>query len=155
LHYFDEETIGNGTIDEMCTRIKDKYGDNLGTCIIRGDYNGNNKSMSEPDKASNYKLIKRKLNLRDNNFDLRANPLHTNSRTDCNYIYHNFPDFRVAPKCVNFVRDLENVEIDESGSIIKKNRQKTEQRADHLDAHRYDVNGSDIQRWIKDNQKKR
>jgi phage terminase large subunit len=154
-HYFDEETITNGTIDEMCDRILDKYGNNIATVTIRGDYNGNNASMSEPDKASHYLLIKRKLRLRDSNFDLRPNPKHRNSRTACNYVLQHFPDLRISPRCTNFVQDLEAVEIDENGGIIKKNRQKTAQRADHLDAWRYDVNGKDFQRWIMESQKRK
>lgn len=155
FHVFDEETIKGGTIDEMCSRIQAKYGNKLSTVTITGDYNGNARSMVTPDKASAYQQIKRILRLRDLNFDLRTNPKHTNSREDCNYFLHNFHDFRVSPKCVNLTRDLRTVEVNSEQQIIKQNRQHTEQRADHLDAWRYAVNGRDVQRWIVDTQKRR
>jgi len=155
FHVFDEETIQGGTVDEMCNRIAAKYGNKLGSVTITGDYNGNNQSMSAPDKASAYQLIKRNLRLRDTNFDLRANPRHTNSREDCNYFLHNFEDFRISPNCVNLARDLRTVEVNAEQKIVKQNRQHTEQRADHLDAWRYAVNGRDVQRWIKETQKRK
>ena len=155
FHVFDEETIQGGTVDEMCNRINAKYGNKLGSVTITGDYNGNNQSMSAPDKASAYQLIKRNLRLRDTNFDLRANPRHTNSREDCNYFLHNFEDFRIAPNCVNLARDLRTVEVNAEQKIVKQNRQHAEQRADHLDAWRYAVNGRDVQRWIKETQKRK
>jgi PBSX family phage terminase large subunit len=155
FHVFDEETIQGGTVDEMCNRINAKYGNKLGSVTITGDYNGNNQSMSAPDKASAYQLIKRNLRLRDTNFDLRANPRHTNSREDCNYFLHNFEDFRIDPNCVNLARDLRTVEVNAEQKIVKQNRQHAEQRADHLDAWRYAVNGRDVQRWIKETQKRK
>lgn len=155
LHFFAEESIFGGTIDEMCERIRYRYGMSLATCIITGDYNGNNADMKQPDKASAYKLIKRKLKLNDANFDLKPNPRHKNSRLDFNIVFQHIDDLRVSPECVNFARDLRTVGIDEDGTIIKKDRGKTEQRADHLDAGRYAINGKRLQRWITDNQRRK
>jgi len=155
MHIFDEETIKGGTVDEMCDRIRYKYGVKMATVTITGDYNGNNSNMVTPDKASAYLQIKRKLKLTDNNFDLRPNPMHTNSREHCNYVLHHFPDFRIDPKCLNLTRDLRTVEVDENQSIKKRDRSKSEQRADHLDAWRYAINGKEMQRWITDNQRRK
>ncbi len=155
MHIFDEETIKGGTVDEMCDRIRYKYGVKMATVTITGDYNGNNSNMVTPDKASAYLQIKRKLKLTDNNFDLRPNPRHTNSREHCNYVLHHFPDFRIDPKCLNLTRDLRTVEVDENQSIKKRDRSKSEQRADHLDAWRYAINGKEMQRWITDNQRRK
>jgi phage terminase large subunit len=155
FHVFDEETIQGGTVDEMCNRIRAKYGNRLATVTITGDYNGNARGMTTPDNTTAYLLIKRNLGLRDTNFDLKGNPRHTNSREDCNYFLHHFADFRIDPtNCVNLARDLRTVEVDENQSIKKSQRSKQEQRADHLDAWRYAINGKEIQRWIKDNQRR-
>jgi len=155
FHVFDEETIQGGTVDEMCNRIRAKYGNRLATVTITGDYNGNARGMTTPDNTTAYLLIKRNLGLRDSNFDLKGNPRHTNSREDCNYFLHHFADFRIDPtNCVNLARDLRTVEVDENQSIKKSQRSKQEQRADHLDAWRYAINGKEIQRWIKDNQRR-
>jgi hypothetical protein len=52
-------------------------------------------------------------------------------------------------------RDLRTVEVNAEQKIVKQNRQHAEQRADHLDAWRYAVNGRDVQRWIKETQKRK
>jgi len=148
LHIFEEETILGGTVDEAIKRIKVKFGGALALTTIQGDYNGNNRSMLTADKTSIYKTLKDGLRLSDSQFDLRPNPKHINSRNDVNYFLRHFDDFRIDGKCINTVRDFERVEINPDGSIKKSDRSQGNQRADHLDACRYLVNGKDVQRWM-------
>ena len=109
--------------------------------------------MTAPDKSSIYKLLMQKLGLRKNQLDIKPNPTHINSRSDVNYLLMHFPDFRVSPECVFLDRDLRTVEVSPEGKLIKDSRNKDSQRADHLDAFRYDVNGRQIQTWIRGHQK--
>ncbi len=153
LHYFKEETIEGGTIDEACTRIRDAFKGQLHTITVTGDYSGTHRNMSAPDKSSLYKILRQKLGLRKNQLDVKPNPTHINSRSDVNYLLMHFPDFRVSPDCVFLERDLRTVEVDPKGKLIKESRQKDSQRADHLDAFRYDINGRQVQQWIKSHQK--
>jgi len=148
LHIFEEETILGGTVDEAIKRIKDKFAPALGMVTIQGDYNGNVRSMIAPEKTSIYKTIQSGLKLNDRQFDLRPNPRHVDSRNDVNYFLRNFDDFRIDPKCLYTIRDFERVEINPDGSIRKTDRSQGNQRADHLDACRYLINGKDVQRWI-------
>ena len=147
LHVFEEETILGGTVDEAINRIKNKYGAALHLLTIQGDYNGTNRSMVSPDKLSVYKTLQKGLRLQDRQFDLRPNPKHVNSRNDVNYFLRNFNDFRIDPKCLYLTRDFERVEINPDGSIRKSDRSQGNQRADHLDAARYMINGKDVQAW--------
>lgn len=153
LHYFKEETIDGGTIDEACKRIKDVFKGQLHTLTVTGDYSGTHRNMTAPDKSSIYKLLMQKLGLRKNQLDIKPNPTHINSRSDVNYLIMHFPDFRVSPECVFLDRDLRTVEVSPEGKLIKDSRNKDSQRADHLDAFRYDVNGRQIQTWIRGHQK--
>ncbi len=151
-HVFDEATIEGGTIDKAVEYIKDVYSKSLPLCVIHGDYSGAKRDMSQSDHASLYKLLQRKLRLKDSQLELRANPRHTNSRADCNHFLYHFPDFRVSPSCPDLISDFETVEVNHEGKIIKSQRGKKEQRADHLDAFRYSVNSRDVQNWIRNNQ---
>ena len=153
LHYFKEETIEDGDINEACKRIKDIFKGQLHTMTVTGDYSGTHRNMTEADKASMYKLLRRSLGLRENQLDIKPNPTHKNSRSDVNYLLMHFPDLRISPSCVYLDRDLRTVEINPEGKLIKDNRKVGSQKADHLDAFRYDVNGKAIQYWIKQHQK--
>ena len=64
-----------------------------------------------------------------------------------------FPDLRISPKCQNLISDLETVEVNAEGKIIKTLRSRKEQRADHLDAYRYDLDANDVKVWLRDNQR--
>jgi hypothetical protein len=154
LHIFEEEAIMGGTVDEAIRRIKTKFGGALALTTIQGDYNGNNRSMLSADKTSIYKTLQAGLRLSDSQFDLRPNPKHINSRNDVNYFLRHFDDFRIDGKCINTIRDFERVEINPDGSIKKSDRSQGSQRADHLDAVRYLVNGKDVQRWMEDHRRR-
>lgn len=150
-HTFDEATIEDGTIDKACDYIYDNYRKSLHLAVIHGDYSATKRDISQRDHANLYQLIQRKLKLNNNQFRLKGNPRHTNSRSDVNYLFMHFPDLRIAPSCQNLISDHETVEINEKGQIIKAQRSQKSQRADHLDAFRYDANADDIRHWIKTN----
>lgn len=152
LHFFEEETIPSGDLDEACDRILLKYRPQLLTATVTGDYSGTSRNMNIPDKSSNFELIRRKLGLKRSQLDLRPNPRHANSREDCNYALRHL-DIRIDAKCVNLIRDLRTVEVKPDQSIIKDNRKVGNQLADHLDAFRYSVNSQEVQQWKKQHQK--
>jgi hypothetical protein len=64
-----------------------------------------------------------------------------------------FPDLRISPDCPNLISDLETVEVNAEGKIIKAQRTKKEQRADHLDAARYDMDSTELNQWIANHQR--
>ena len=73
-------------------------------------------------------------------FRSRANPSVKENRHLVNAICAFHPDLKIHPDCKKLLYDLQFVEADEEGDIIKKNRNKEEQRADALDTFRYQCN---------------
>lgn len=149
LHIVDEMAINNGNIPEMIERIKARYGPYLQSCLLTGDAMGKNRTMGERDNASNYEQLRKGLGLSDNQLKIPANPTHSNSRADVNYILYHFPDFKINPDtCPNLCRDMRLVEVDAFGDIIKRNRNKVSELADHLDCLRYLIN-TFFKDWIE------
>lgn len=134
LHNFDEFEIFNGSIPEMARRINEKYLYSLPNCKITGDAMGNRGDISQMDNASLYMQLVRLLKgVRISQLFTPANPTHENSRADCNYFLTYFPDFKVHPNCKGMIRDMQNVQVDAFGSIIKRNRKDVNQRGDYAD----------------------
>ena len=51
--------------------------------------------------------------------------------------------------CVNLDRDFAIVEVDSDEKILKSDRKKEKERADHLDAGRYLLNTRIVTDWIR------
>lgn len=149
----DEASIAHGSIPAMIDLINTRFYSYLPSCKVTGDYNGRKGELSQRDNASNYEQIRRGLKLRENQIITPTNPTHENSRSDCNYFLHHFPDFKINPlKCPDTCRDMRMVQCDNFGSIIKKSRNDISQQADHADATRYKINTFAME-WITRHQK--
>jgi len=148
IHIFDEMTIQSGTLDKAASMIRDKYGKYLHNFHVTGDYSGTARSIQDPNNASNWKMLKGLLGLHDNQLEIKPNPRHKNSRTDVNFVLAYAEDFRIDSKCVNLDRDFAVVEVDSDEKILKSDRKKEGQRADHLDAARYLLNTQTVKEWI-------
>ncbi len=155
LHAFDEMTIESGSLPEAANQIRAKYGHLLHNFHITGDYNGTARSMQNPSNESNYKMLMRLLNISERQLEVKPNPRHKNSRSDCNFMLAHGEDIRIGLNCLNLERDLRIVEVDPDEKIIKKDRNKNEQLADHLDDFRYLVNSRIVQEWIQRKQNRR
>jgi len=149
VHVFDEMTIRSGTLDKAAEMIRSKYGLYLHNAHITGDYSGTARSIQSADNSSNWKLLKGMLKLSDRQLELKPNPRHANSRADVNFVLTHAEDFRIDPKCVNLDRDFAIVEVDSDEKILKSDRNKEAQRADHLDAGRYLLNLKVVNEWIR------
>lgn len=155
LHIFDEATIFNASIHAAVEYINTNYRNSVHRMIFTGDPGGNRREFSQRDNASLYTTLARGLKLRPNQLIVPAAPTHKNSREEVNYWLHHYPDFQLhEEKCKNLSFDMKFVEVDEHGAIIKSNRGKTEQRADHFDGFRYLVN-TFFRGWIYKHQKRR
>lgn len=153
VHQFDEGSMADGDLDKGLEWIMDKYGRYRHNFHITGDKMGDRRDFGQSDKASYYARIKRKFLLADRQIETHANPEHKNSRDDVNYVLYHFPDYIIHPDCRNTITDLQMVEADNYSQIIKKDRKKPNQRADHLDCKRYSINDTFTQKWIKMHQK--
>lgn len=150
-HQFDEESIEDGNVHLGIARIKLKYQKLLPLFQVAGDYGGNKREFSQSDNASLFEIVRRGLGLRKAQMNMVPNPKHSKSRPDVNYVLFHFDDWKVNPDtCPNTCRDMRSVVCDATGSIIKKDRKKITQRADHLDCVRYETN-TYLLKWIDKN----
>ena len=146
-HCFAEISIKAGTIDEMQQRIRGIIG-TTSLIEITGDHNGTNRGIGVNSTASLYDSIRTQLRLSPRQLVLKPNPSHLTSREDVNFVLANMPNFAIDPSCRGTIADLRNVEVDESGKIVKADRSKVNQMSDLLDTVRYAVN-TYLWDWIK------
>lgn len=154
-HQFDEFAIENANVFKAADVIKKIYGKYLASAIFIGDSMGNKRDISQRDHASFYLQLSRLLGVRHSQFKIpKANPTHENSRMDTNYVLYHAAEgkifsYKVNPAtCPNSARDYKNVQVDNFGAILKKNRLDINQRADFLDANRYKVH-IQYSEWVK------
>jgi phage terminase large subunit len=136
-HIVDEFDIPKGSIEAMKQQYKLRYLPWLQTVKMTGDFMGTHKQISQSDNASHYEQLKRGLGLKSSQIITKPNPSHKYSRDEVNYILFHHPDFKISAKCERLIYDMENVQVDEHGQIMKRNRNVDSQRADYLDALRY------------------
>lgn len=139
ISVFDEITVNNGNIKDLCIeieRIIEQYKVPRSRIKITGDYNGNAKKIGLWDNKSAYINIKERLRLSSTQIKVPSNPFVKNSRADCNEILMDW-DVRIDKRCIKLISDLQTVACNSEGEIIKRNRKKESERADHSDAYRY------------------
>lgn len=138
----EEISIENGNIGKMCDTIKkilEREGITRAKLRITGDAMGNRGEISQRDNASLYIQMMRELGLSKTQFEVKANPKHSNSRADCNQILRKLKVL-ISPTCKGLITDCLKVACGPDGEIIKANRKILEQRADFLDCFRYFCN---------------
>jgi hypothetical protein len=137
---YDEVAIQKGDLFKMADAIKARIPDNKkGLLKITGDKLGGNGQIALRDHFSNYKQLQQLIGLSESQFYLPANPTHESSRTDCNMALIQ-KDVKISNRCINLIADCKLVEVNNEGAIVKKNRDKMEQRSDFLDCFRYFIN---------------
>jgi hypothetical protein len=135
----EEISIENGNISKMCDAIRKYMLDNgfsKAKLRVTGDAMGNRGEISQRDNASLYIQIMRELGIAKTQFEVKSNPKHSNSRADCNTVLRRLKVL-ISPNCKGLISDCLKVECGADGEILKKNRNKLEQRADFLDCFRY------------------
>ena len=138
-HVFDEMSIFKGSIPELAERVNARYGKYLYYMEVTGDRSGTARTLGR-ENLSYFQQLQNELSLNRSQFKLPANPTHKKSRAHCNYVLFHHPDFKINPQtCQQTVFDMATVEF-ANDKIIKENRSKDSQRADHLDNVRYLIN---------------
>lgn len=129
--------VKNGSIPALIKVINDEFYHWLPNVRITGDYSGRKREQALEDNASHYTQIQRGLRLRESQIVTPVNPLHENSRANCNYTLYYHPDISIDPSCEDLIFDMENVEYDSvKQSIIKQNRAIEAQKGDFCDTFR-------------------
>jgi len=140
LHCIDihsEYMIQKGSIPVLIDEINSNY-KVPSKILITGDAGGNVGNIHARDNISMYNQIMKGCKLNARQVLVRNNPRHKNSRSDCNTVLQNSRyRVRINPNCINLIRDLQKVQCDSEGSIIKQNRKNIHEQADFLDTFRY------------------
>jgi hypothetical protein len=76
------------------------------------------------------------------------------SREHCNTVLATHPDCVIDPVCTRLHADMQTVEVDGTGEIIKANRNQASQQADELDCWRYLVN-TYLRTWLESQRRNR
>lgn len=142
VRFVDEITLFDGDVYKMCERIKSKFTTfQLSRALFTGDAMQRKREITQKENIDAWSIIKRELKISTSRLKVpKSNPKVSENRHLCNFILSIHKDFKIDPKCQRLINDAQMVEADESGDIKKKNRNKEEQRADHLDAMRYLLN---------------
>lgn len=148
---FREVSISPGTVKAMAERLRSEVGD-ITQIEVTGDRGGASRRIGMNSNVSLFDDLARVMRLSNRQLALPPNPPHLQSREDCNYVLANHPDVRIDPSCVKMLHDMQVVAVDDSGSIIKKDRTLAAQQADMLDTFRYFVN-TYLYPWFKANRK--
>lgn len=142
VHFIREHELRNKGVTEMIELLKGTYTpQQLSQALFTGDATQRKSSVEQTIRSGQnihaWRQIDEAFRLGKRLQTPRANPIVKESRNFCNTVYSLHPDIRFNPSMKNTVNELLFTEADEEGNILKKDRNKMEQRADYLDASRY------------------
>lgn len=149
IHYFDEieltpsmvtgKTFIEAMVEQIWTRTPTQYKNNL--YMITGDATGRSQSVMMRVGENIWTELVKTMRVSAGQIRLSAsNPLNANARELCNAIFAKYDEVLINPKCKGLIRDCEYVQANPDGTMIKESRSKDDQRADFIDAMKYDLN---------------
>jgi hypothetical protein len=146
FHTVAEVALKEASIRSMAAWIREQcQHDHL--IRITGDRGGMSRAIGTSGSVRLFEELRKELRISDRQLTVPPNPMHLKSREDTNYVLSAHPDVKIAPACTGLIADLQTVEVDRDGSIVKSDRSKQAQQADRLDNYRYTVN-TYLRRWI-------
>lgn len=113
FHVLYEYRIEDGSTEEVCDAIvAEEWFDDDVWFRVTGDATGNNRWSGMAGRLNQYRLIKKRLGLRNDQFVVpKTNPWIADSRTLCNSVIAKLPSFRVHKRCKWTIHDLNFVKI--------------------------------------------
>jgi hypothetical protein len=141
-HIFKELVIEkNGDVYKMLDLIVNTFDTRtLANCYITGDAMQRKREITQQNNIDAWRIIDNRLQLNRRLMVPKANPSVRENRHLVNAICAFHPDLQIHPQCTKLIYDLQYVEADEEGNLLKTNRQQQAQRADALDTFRYQCN---------------
>jgi hypothetical protein len=132
------ETIkqANSDIYKLCAEIRKSYPFSL--CIVTGDATGQHSSALVRDNINYYTVIRQELNLSVNQISVpTTNPSLADNQLLVNSLLARYDICIHEEKAKALIFDLEHVQREADGTIIKLDRRDPTQQADALDTFRY------------------
>jgi len=134
IRILKEFRLKDSDIFQLCDRIKTTFGDHY--MVITGDPSGSNRSAMTQGAVNYYRIIQKELGLPKHAFKVpRFNPGIKNMRVLVNSLFQRHPDFLIDASCLWTINDLQLIEVDGDGMIIKDRKKTT--GADLLDCLQY------------------
>jgi hypothetical protein len=131
--------LENSNIYSLCKVIQSRYGN--GIFIITGDATGAAHSAMVKDNLNYYRIIKAELNLGQGNFHVpRVNPKMEDNQVLCNAVLEHMAVQIDPDKAAPLIFDMKFAQIDNTGKLIKTDRNDPTQQLDALDGFRYYLN---------------
>jgi hypothetical protein len=142
LHVHNEIVLSKQGVNDMIRVIKGNYTSlQLSKAIFTGDATQRKRTVEQAIRGT--ENLHAWLIL-DDAFKLgrrlrvpRANPKVASTQDICNFALSLHPDIKINNKCNLLINEMQFTECDADGNILKKDRNKLEQRADAIDAYRY------------------
>jgi phage terminase large subunit len=152
FHTFAEVALKEASIKAMAAWIRETcQQDHL--IRITGDRGGNSRAIGSNGSIRLFDELRKELRISERHFTVPPNPTHLKSREDTNYVLSAHPDVCIAPACTGLIADLQTVEVDHDGKIVKADRSKAAQQADRLDNYRYTIN-TYLGPWIQQHRRR-
>lgn len=141
-HFFREIVIEtNGDVPVMCDLIERDFSKAaLANALFTGDAMQRKREITQRENLHAWQIINNRFKLGKRLKVPRVNPSVSDNRVLINTIFAYHPDLKFNPEMKLTIFQLQFTESDEEGDIKKKNRKDEKQRADALDAVRYDCN---------------
>lgn len=126
--------LRNSDIYQLCDQIAAAFP--KASLVVTGDATGANRSALTAGNYGYYDVVQTRLNLSRTQMQQPAvNPSIRDTRVLVNSLLQNYP-VQIDPSCTWLVKDLQYVEVDDEGDIIK-DRSTDLRKADLLDCWRY------------------
>lgn len=113
-----EYRLMNSDIFELCERIMSDHSNAF--LKITGDASGRSRTAITKGNKNYFQIIKALLKVNSKQFILPSkNPFHANTRVLANLLFTKHPALLLNQSMQYLIADIDNVEIDENGSIAK------------------------------------
>lgn len=146
FHTFAEAKLKEASVKAMAEWIETQC-QQRHLIRITGDRGGMSRSIGTMGPIRLFEELRKSLRISQAQLTVPPNPLHLKSREDTNYALTVHPDLIVDASCSRLISDLQTVEVDGDGKIMKANRNLASQQADQLDCFRYMTN-TYLRNWI-------
>jgi phage terminase large subunit len=129
------EFSGSYKIEDMCQRIKAAFPASI--LHVTGDRSGKNAELGR--NQTLYQTIAAHLKLNEKLLDLNNTNLeHADSRTLCNLLLANYPNFYIDKSCTNLIRQCSAARCDEKSSKPSQLlKDRGQYKNDEFDSFRY------------------
>jgi phage terminase large subunit len=132
VNVIDKVRLNNSDIYQVCDHIKAKYPSHF--FIVTGDASGKNRTGTSRGKTSYWRIIKRELNLKDAQIQLRSMNLGLiESRVLCNSALQH-KNINIDPSQTELINDCKYATVDDKGILVKDRNKNAN---DFLDGFRY------------------